>query len=70
MTRAGVQPPKVEVRFENLNVECNVVVGDRGLPTVMNSYRNFVEVSYNFVEMQVFEQSHTAGIGFTQKWYL
>ena len=42
--RAGIKVPSVEVRWQNLHVECNVVVGDRGLPTVMNSYRTFIEV--------------------------
>lgn len=42
--RAGIKVPTVEVRWQNLHVECNVVVGDRGLPTVMNSYRTFIEV--------------------------
>ena len=36
--------PAVEVRFENLGVEADVYVGSRNLPTVLNSYRNFVEV--------------------------
>ena len=42
--RVGVQQPTVEVRFEDLNVEAEVFVGNRGLPTVINSYRNFVQV--------------------------
>lgn len=43
-SRAGVKQPTVEVRWKNLFVETDVVVGDRGLPTVMNSYRTFIEV--------------------------
>ncbi len=34
----------MEVRFERLAVEAGVHVGGRGLPTVLNSVRNFVEV--------------------------
>ena len=51
--RAGIQIPSVEVRFQNLHVECNIVVGDRGLPTVMNSYRTFIEVSQNLLTEQI-----------------
>ena len=34
----------MEVRFEHLNIKADVYVGTRGLPTVLNAYRNFVEV--------------------------
>ena len=50
-SRAGIKVPTVEVRWQNLHVECNVVVGDRGLPTVMNSYRTFIEVCYAVHEL-------------------
>ncbi len=43
--RVGIELAKVEVRFENLNVESSVYVGSRALPTVLNSYRNVVDVS-------------------------
>lgn len=43
--RVGIQLSKVEVRFENLAVTADVHVGGRALPTVLNSVRNFVEVS-------------------------
>lgn len=45
--RVGVEAPTVEVQWRNLHVEANVLVGSRGLPTVINSYRNFVEVSHS-----------------------
>lgn len=38
--------PAVEVRCENLTMEAKVTVGSRALPTVLNSYRNFFEVSF------------------------
>lgn len=43
--RVGIEQPSVEVRFEDLKVEAKVYVGNRAVPTVINSYRNFVEVS-------------------------
>ena len=39
-----MEMPAVEVRFENLTVESSVYVGSRALPSVLNAYRNFVEV--------------------------
>ena len=42
--RVGIEQPSVEVRFEDLKVEAKVYVGNRAVPTVINSYRNFVEV--------------------------
>ena len=42
--RVGIEQPSVEVRFENLRVQAQVYVGNRAVPTVINSYRNFVEV--------------------------
>ena len=41
----GITTSSVEVRFEDLRVEAKVFVGARALPTVLNSYRNFFEVS-------------------------
>ena len=40
--------PTVEVRCENLSMEAKVTVGSRALPTVLNSYRNFFEVSLRY----------------------
>lgn len=42
--RVGIKEPTVEVRFQNLTIEADVYVGERGLPSVINAYRNFVEV--------------------------
>jgi hypothetical protein len=42
--RVGIEPPQVEVRFERLCVEADVVVGARGLPSVGNSIRSSGEV--------------------------
>ena len=44
--RVGIEQPSVEVRFEDLKVEAKVYVGNRAVPTVINSYRNFVEVGF------------------------
>jgi hypothetical protein len=43
-TRVGIQLPKIEVRYDNLNVEAEAYVGSRGLPTLPNTYANVLEV--------------------------
>jgi hypothetical protein len=40
----GIELPKIEVRYQNLNVEAEAYVGSRGLPTIFNSYANVLEV--------------------------
>jgi ABC-type multidrug transport system fused ATPase/permease subunit len=32
----GIELPKIEVRFEHLNVAANVSIGERGLPSLPN----------------------------------
>ncbi|KAL8113811.1 hypothetical protein AgCh_020921 [Apium graveolens] len=41
--KVGIDLPKVEVRFQNLTVEGNCLIGDRALPTLPNVARNIVE---------------------------
>ncbi|TKY58467.1 Pleiotropic drug resistance protein 1 [Spatholobus suberectus] len=41
----GVDIPIIEVRFEHLNVEANVHVGNRALPTLTNYMVNIVEMT-------------------------
>ncbi|CAM8984948.1 unnamed protein product [Rhodiola kirilowii] len=41
--RAGLEIPKVEVRFQNLNVTADVQVGSRALPTLVNYTRDMAE---------------------------
>ena len=43
--RVGLAIPTVEVRFEHLNVEAQVYVGGRALPSLFNFYVNVLEVS-------------------------
>lgn len=42
--RVGIDLPKIEVRYQNLNVEAEAYVGSRGLPTILNTYANVLEV--------------------------
>ncbi|KAJ6942530.1 Pleiotropic drug resistance protein 1 [Populus alba x Populus x berolinensis] len=47
----GIEIPTVEVRFEHLNVETEVYLGSRALPTIFNSFANIVEGSLNYLRM-------------------
>lgn len=42
--RVGLETPTIEVRFENLNVEAEIYVGGRALPTILNFGANIFEV--------------------------
>ena len=44
--RAEIDLASVEVRFENLSIDADIAVGARGEPTVLNAYRNKLEVCY------------------------
>ncbi|KVH94078.1 hypothetical protein Ccrd_003864 [Cynara cardunculus var. scolymus] len=41
--RVGLEVPKVEVRFEKLNVAADVLIGSRALPTLVNYTRDVIE---------------------------
>lgn len=41
--RVGIDLPTIEVRYENLSVEAEAYVGNRGLPTILNSALNVLE---------------------------
>ncbi|KAL9244666.1 hypothetical protein vseg_018421 [Gypsophila vaccaria] len=41
--RVGIEIPTIEVRYENLNVEAEVYVGSRSLPTFINFITNILE---------------------------
>ncbi len=45
--RAGIHLPTLEVKFKGVSVDAQVYKGDRALPTILNSYRNLVEVGLN-----------------------
>eukprot|EP00884_Botryococcus_braunii_P016921 jgi/Botrbrau1/3912/Bobra.0183s0133.1 len=43
LERVGLEPPAVQVRFQDLTVCADIHVGSRATPTVLNAYRNAVE---------------------------
>ncbi|KAL5975219.1 ABC transporter G member 39 [Asimina triloba] len=62
--RVGIEVPTVEVRFEHLNVEAEVYIGGRAVPTLLNYMVNFVEASgritYNGHGMDEFVPQRTS----------
>lgn len=46
--RVGLEVPKIEVRYEHLNVEAKVQTGERALPTLINVARDTIEVNIRF----------------------
>ncbi|KAF0905324.1 hypothetical protein E2562_003921 [Oryza meyeriana var. granulata] len=44
LDRVGIELPKIEVRYEHLNIEADVYVGKRALPTLLNATINTLEV--------------------------
>ncbi|XP_054790659.1 ABC transporter G family member 31-like [Prosopis cineraria] len=43
LDRVQLEVPKIEVRYKNLNVEADVQIGSRALPTLINSSRDVLE---------------------------
>ncbi|WMV59270.1 hypothetical protein MTR67_052655 [Solanum verrucosum] len=46
--RVGIEFPKIEVRFEHLNVEAEAYAGTRALPTMFNFTINMIEGALNY----------------------
>jgi hypothetical protein len=42
--RVGIELPTIEVRYEQLTVEADVIVAGRALPTLWNAATNFLQV--------------------------
>ncbi|XP_077218109.1 ABC transporter G family member 42-like [Tasmannia lanceolata] len=47
--KVGIRLPTVEVRFEKLTIEADCHIGDRALPTLLNSTRNVAESALSLV---------------------
>jgi len=45
--RVGITIPTIEVRYENLSIDADCYVGNRALPTLLNSTQNFFEVCHS-----------------------
>ena len=44
--RVGIDLPAIEVRYEDLSIEVDAVVGSRALPTLWNVTANFLQVNW------------------------
>ncbi|CAL9134814.1 unnamed protein product [Musa textilis] len=49
--RVGIDLPTIEVRYEHLSIEAETYVGNRGLPTVFNSFINVLETAANYLHI-------------------
>lgn len=46
--RVGIENPTIEVRFQNLNIDAEAYVGNRGIPTFTNFFSNKIMVCIIF----------------------
>ncbi|XP_010473961.1 PREDICTED: ABC transporter G family member 31-like [Camelina sativa] len=62
LDRVGMEVPKIEVRFENLNIEADVQAGTRALPTLVNVSRDFKtgNITYNGENLDEFHVKRTS----------
>ncbi|KAK7384765.1 hypothetical protein VNO78_30466 [Psophocarpus tetragonolobus] len=51
INRVGLEIPTIEVRFEHINVEAQVYVGSRALPTLLNFFVNVLEGFLNYLHI-------------------
>ncbi|KAL2927174.1 Pleiotropic drug resistance protein 1 [Bienertia sinuspersici] len=56
--RVGIDIPTIEVRFQNLNVEAEVYVGSRALPSFINFMTNIVEGFLNYLHILPTRKKH------------
>ncbi|KAI3862926.1 hypothetical protein MKX03_011415 [Papaver bracteatum] len=57
--RVNVQLPTVEVRYENVTVEAKCYIGNRALPTLLNTARNIVESTLEIVGINAAKRTNT-----------
>ncbi|CAJ2674952.1 unnamed protein product [Trifolium pratense] len=51
MDRVGLELPTIEVRFKDINVEAQVYVGSRALPSLLNFFVNVIEGCLNNLQI-------------------
>ncbi|WCJ30209.1 ABC transporter G family member 36 [Euphorbia peplus] len=49
--RVGLVMPRIEVRFEHLNIEAQAYIGKRALPTILNFFTNLLEGFLNYIQL-------------------
>ncbi|KAH7423683.1 hypothetical protein KP509_12G068400 [Ceratopteris richardii] len=49
--KVGIDLPKIEVRFEHLNINTDVYVGSRALPTLLNFTLNYIQGFLSFLHL-------------------
>ncbi|XP_021731921.1 pleiotropic drug resistance protein 1-like [Chenopodium quinoa] len=56
--RVGIDIPTIEVRYQNLNIEAEVYVGSRALPSFVNFLTNIVESALNYLHLLPNRKKH------------
>ncbi|KAK8690333.1 hypothetical protein V6N13_089026 [Hibiscus sabdariffa] len=57
LDKVGIQLPRVEVRYEHLNVEAETYMGSRALPTLVNTTKNIAELSLAMLGIRLSKRS-------------
>lgn len=55
--KVGINLPTVEVRYEHLTVEADCFVGDRALPTLLNTARNIGETALGYLGIRLAQKT-------------
>lgn len=55
--RVGINLPTVEVRYGHLTVEADCFVGDRALPTLLNTARNIGETALGYLGIRLAQKT-------------
>ncbi|KAA3479321.1 ABC transporter G family member 29-like isoform X1 [Gossypium australe] len=53
LDKVGIRLPKVEVRYEHLNIEAETYLGSRALPTLVNSAQNIAELALSMLGIRL-----------------
>ncbi|KAH9780878.1 ABC transporter G family member 40 [Citrus sinensis] len=56
--RVGIELPKVEVRYEHLNIEAEAFLASKALPTFTNFFTNIIEAFFNSIHILTTKRKH------------
>ncbi|KAL9437855.1 hypothetical protein AB3S75_023679 [Citrus x aurantiifolia] len=56
--RVGIELPKVEVRYEHLNIEAEAFLASKALPTFTNFFTNIIEAFFNSIHILTTKKKH------------
>ncbi|KAH9724818.1 ABC transporter G family member 40 [Citrus sinensis] len=56
--RVGIELPKVEVRYEHLNIEAEAFLASKALPTFTSFFTNIIEAFFNSIHILTTKKKH------------